>query len=140
MTAHPPRVLADAGFCDRSKLPPGANGRPLCRWCQTEVDKPQKTFCGKSCIHEWRLRSNPGYAREKVWERDHGKCALCSAVCTRRNYGSGSGWEMDHTIPVAEGGGSCGLDGLRTLCIPCHKRVTAELRVRLAAQKKAIRD
>lgn len=41
-------------------------------------------------------------------------------------------WEMDHIVPVSEGGGECGLDNLRTLCIPCHKEVTAQLRGRLA--------
>lgn len=44
-------------------------------------------------------------------------------------------WEMDHILPVVEGGGACGLDNLRTLCRDCHKRVTAELRVRLKGRK-----
>jgi hypothetical protein len=43
---------------------------------------------------------------------------------------------MDHVIPVCEGGGLCGLDGYRTLCIPCHRKVTAELRARLAKKNK----
>lgn len=47
-------------------------------------------------------------------------------------------WEADHTIPVIEGGPNC-LANLRTLCVPCHKRVTAELRGRLAAKKRAAR-
>ena len=46
-------------------------------------------------------------------------------------------WEMDHTIPVSEGGGCCGLDNLRTLCVRCHKTVTARLAARAAAQKRA---
>jgi len=29
-------------------------------------------------------------------------------------------WEADHIVPVVEGGGSCSLDGLRTLCVRCH--------------------
>lgn len=37
------------------------------------------------------------------------------------------GWDVDHIIPVIEGGGQCGLDSLRTLCHPCHKAVTREL-------------
>lgn len=41
-------------------------------------------------------------------------------------------WEADHIVPVVEGGGECGLDGLRTLCLPCHKAETARLRRRLA--------
>lgn len=45
-------------------------------------------------------------------------------------------WEMDHVVPVVEGGGSCGLDNYRTLCWACHNRETAALRKRLAAAKK----
>lgn len=45
-------------------------------------------------------------------------------------------WEMDHIIPVAEGGGSCGLENLRTLCFACHRIETTKLVRRLAAAKK----
>lgn len=31
-------------------------------------------------------------------------------------------WEADHLVPVVEGGGGCGLENLRTLCIPCPPR------------------
>lgn len=39
-------------------------------------------------------------------------------------------WDADHIISVIEGGGECGLDNIQTLCIPCHKEKTAELRHR----------
>ncbi len=29
-------------------------------------------------------------------------------------------WDMDHVLPVKDGGGGCGLDNLQTLCIWCH--------------------
>ena len=45
-------------------------------------------------------------------------------------------WEADHIRPVVEGGGSCGLDNLRTLCLPCHRRATAELAARRARQRR----
>lgn len=45
-------------------------------------------------------------------------------------------WEMDHTIPVVEGGGSCGLENLRTLCWACHRAETAALAGRRAAARK----
>lgn len=32
----------------------------------------------------------------------------------------GDFWQADHIRPVAEGGGDCGLENLRTLCVPCH--------------------
>lgn len=45
-------------------------------------------------------------------------------------------WDMDHTVPVAEGGGGCGLENLRTLCRACHLKVTADLRKRIARKPK----
>lgn len=46
-------------------------------------------------------------------------------------------WEMDHRIPVAEGGGSCGLENLRTLCWACHRRATKELAARRAERRRS---
>ena len=40
-------------------------------------------------------------------------------------------WQADHVTAVAEGGGSTGLDNLRTLCTPCHSRETEKLLSRL---------
>jgi ribosomal protein S14 len=45
-------------------------------------------------------------------------------------------WDGDHTVPVAEGGGGCGLDGYRTLCIWCHRESTALLARRLADSRR----
>jgi 5-methylcytosine-specific restriction enzyme A len=44
-------------------------------------------------------------------------------------------WDADHVVPVAEGGGQCDLDNLRTLCVACHREATAELRGRLKRTK-----
>jgi 5-methylcytosine-specific restriction protein A len=44
-------------------------------------------------------------------------------------------WEADHVIPVAEGGGGCGLDNYRTLCIACHRGETAGLATRRAERR-----
>lgn len=46
-------------------------------------------------------------------------------------------WEADHLVPVVEGGGGCGLDNLRTLCIPCHRGATTALAARRAAVRRA---
>lgn len=37
-----------------------------------------------------------------------------------KNPREGDFWQADHILAVAEGGGSCGLENLRTLCVPCH--------------------
>lgn len=150
------RTISDAGKADpsRIKLVKGPNGRNLCRFCKTEVTPPRRTFCsgektqysrrkingvwtavvykqGFGCVHEWCLRNWPKYARNAVFDRDQGVCALCGVKHIRKGP-----WQADHIVPVVEGGGECGLDNLRTLCVPCHKKVTKELRGRLAAKRK----
>lgn len=186
-----------------------------CRWCDGPVPKGRRSWCSKACVHEALMRSNPGYARGQVENRDHGICVLCGLDCARlegiagrllrlsesvvwirqdtgatvsdywreipgvqlkqvthpaadkalRNlelllvilglwaghdmrkwtwhfvHGSGrrdrlslkhSLWQADHITPVVESGGGCGLENLRTLCLRCHKRVTADLAARRA--------
>jgi 5-methylcytosine-specific restriction enzyme A len=46
-------------------------------------------------------------------------------------------WDADHIVPVVEGGGECGLDNIRTLCVPCHKDVTRELARRRAEARRS---
>lgn len=148
----------------------GPNGRVLCRWCGTETEPPRRTFCSDECVHEWSIRSNAGYARNEVWKRDQGVCAICGVdtakqrtelraefevhrytdrpatekrkafyarlktlkiPTSRWDTADRQGcWDMDHAMPVSEGGGSCGLDNLRTLCLRCHYQQTRRLRQR----------
>ncbi|MDE3106312.1 MAG: HNH endonuclease [Acidobacteriota bacterium] len=148
------------GFVQSRDLPRGPNGLPLCRWCQLEIfARRRRTFCSEYCVHQWRLRTDPGYVREQVFARDHGICALCQADTgaiyralqrargQRRAAGLAlyglsslrsrrSLWDADHVRPVAEGGGQCDLDNLRTLCLLCHRKVTAELQLRLRSQTR----
>jgi HNH endonuclease len=43
----------------------------------------------------------------------------------------GNFWQADHIKAVSEGGGGCGIENLRTLCVPCHTSETETLRGRL---------
>jgi len=144
------RVLKDRGWKNPDELPKGPNGRPLCRFCGKETAPPKRTFCSDLCVSEFKIRSNPGYAREKVFERDRGVCSRCGldteklketlyalrltseeayrqlVLAYRIQYRFGFNlnehfWEMDHITPVCQGGGSCGMDNLWTLCLPCHR-------------------
>ena len=145
------------GWVDPSTLPKGPNGRSLCRWCNLEVPKGRVTFCSEWCVDEWKLRSNPGFVREKVFERDRGVCAVCATDCEaayhhlRKLRGTArlrawnewgikvnsrrTLWDADHIIPVVEGGGECDLSNIRTLCLKCHRTATTALRERLRATK-----
>ena len=132
------------GWVKPATLPTGPGGKPLCRWCNTEIPARRRTFCSDACVHEWKLRTNPGYLREKVLERDNGICAICGIntatlrgemrkldYAARRlflkEWGLKEGsrkslWDADHIVPVAAGGGQCDLANMRTLCLRCHRR------------------
>lgn len=47
-------------------------------------------------------------------------------------------WDADHIIPVSEGGGCCGLDNYRTLCVGCHRQETAKLKRRLSKRETRV--
>ena len=127
-------------------------GAPVCRWCRGPVAPPRRTFCGEACVHEWKIRSSPWYVRREVKKRDKGICRLCglNVVKTHREWTRAKPpatdraarkrwraerprWEADHIVPVADGGGECGLDNYRLLCRPCHLRVTLEWRAKRRA-------
>ena len=119
--------------------------RTPCRWCGGEVPKRRVTFCSAACVHEWKLRTDPGYLRQQVFARDRGVCALCGVdtealrkdkrkldYAARRQFekewgGRKNLWDADHIVPVVEGGGECDLSNMRTLCLKCHREVTAAL-------------
>ncbi len=125
-----------------------ARKRGPCRWCGGKTAGRRLTFCSDECVHQWKLRTDPGYLRERVFERDRGVCALCGLDTealrrdkrkldfnARRRFEKEWGtrrrlWDADHIVPVVEGGGECDLSNMRTLCLKCHREVTAELRRR----------
>ncbi|MDZ4801508.1 MAG: HNH endonuclease signature motif containing protein [Bryobacteraceae bacterium] len=134
------------------ELPRGAEGRNLCRWCELEVPRGRRTFCSEFCVEQWRLRTDPSYLRERTYARDRGVCFVCRVdteeayADIRRSRGTGrlrklqhwglkmltrkSLWDADHIVPVVEGGGTCDLSNIRTLCLICHRKETADLRAR----------
>jgi len=139
----------------------GADGKTICAFCLGPLPKgarKNQKYCSARCSDEVYVRCLPGYARQYIEERDKGVCALCGAdmgrierilgyvrrrasyvearqVRTAMGFNTDHLWEMDHTIPVVLGGGMCGPENLRTLCVPCHKVVTRELAGRRAEQQ-----
>jgi hypothetical protein len=45
-------------------------------------------------------------------------------------------WEAHHITAVKEGGGGCGMDGLETLCIWCHKKESAAQQAKWAKERR----
>ena len=137
--------------CKRKEVEKDENNNPLCRWCKNIVSPPRRTFCSPECVHEYRIRTSSSYLRLCVFKRDNGICDICNTDTKKitkeilkasneeeeieiknkynihfkrkvwkKKYGGGL-WDADHINCVKDGGGECGLDNLRTLCIQCHK-------------------
>lgn len=135
--------------------PKGEDGKPLCRWCWGKVEAPKRTFCSKECVEGYRLRTDWTYCKKFVAMRDRYICQICKVDCRALKKclsrmppslmlkeGKRLGisqhrlcgkvlYDIDHIVPVVEGGGMTGPEGLRLLCIPCHKTVTKALRQRM---------
>ena len=140
---------------DAKLLPKNEEGLTCCRWCNKGVKPPKRTMCSPECVHEIRLRTSGRYLRDCVYKRDKGICSICKTDTKKiaktalslqgderseylkslnislkrkiwiRKHGGGL-WDADHIIAVKDGGGECGLENLRTLCIACHKKVTKD--------------
>jgi hypothetical protein len=81
----------------------------ICLICNTDtklIAKEALTLQGSD--RETYLQSYSISLKRKIWLRKHG----------------GGLWDADHILPVKDGGGLCGLENMRTLCIPCHKIIT----------------
>lgn len=115
----------DGGFCSKC----GVDTTRLWVWLQQipHIDARKTWRYGRQDEHT-----------EKAFRRVLGRHRMRAAVLLGRLWGvvihhhRKSLWEMDHIVPVAEGGGGCGLDNLRTLCLKCHRVETTALAGRLA--------
>jgi len=133
-----------------------------CTWCGGPVRPGRRTWCSGACVTKFKLRYDWQYIRSQVLDRDHGVCCRCGVDTAkilrifewvrRQDYGGWldaissyaamgfksvtrrDWWEADHIVARNDGGGD-ELANLRTLCIPCHKRRTAEQRREWAGER-----
>lgn len=64
----------------------------------------------------------------------HSLCAKTKEQMVKKPV-AGQFWHADHIVPVWQGGGQCDIDNLRTLCVTCHLKVSAQQ----AGQRATIR-
>lgn len=103
-----------------------------CTWCGFGLSGRQITFCGKDCVLKFKEHCQPGYAARRVRRRDNGICQICGWTGSENHrspvrFVRGNAFEVDHIVPVCEGGGLLGLANLRLVCGKCHLEVTNEL-------------
>jgi 5-methylcytosine-specific restriction protein A len=60
----------------------GPDGHALCRRCLGEIrERRRDGVCSDRCLHDFRMRASPSYARAAVYARDHGMCTHCRLDC-----------------------------------------------------------
>ena len=105
-----------------------------CAKLERELRKLEKSF--------WEAWYATKPAREKGWW-GRAKAALAEHVRPFKEAHSipphrrGRLWDIDHIVPVVEGGGSSGLENLQTMCIPCHQAKTSKLAAKRAQERRA---
>ena len=85
----------------------------ICKICgeDTKTIAKQALFLQQSNLIkelEDYLKTKSISLKRKIWKKKVG----------------GGLWDADHIVQVKDGGGQCGLDNIRTLCIKCHKDKT----------------
>ena len=102
-----------------------ARDKGRCGICEFETPKLARKMYALTTATKGR-----GRKRVVCKENEKDYSALCTEynISTKRKvwgrkYGGGL-WDADHILPVQFGGGECGLDNYRTLCIACHKAIT----------------
>ena len=106
------------------------NSGPL-RSVVFDRDKGMCARCGLDCrAFELRMR------KRVSWAKRAGRFVFLTRLrnaCIKRGFDhwNDSHWQADHILARHEGGDSQ-MSNIQTLCIPCHKHKTAQMRTRLA--------
>lgn len=118
-------VMADDGRRARIDYRARRDAPGCCTWCGEMVIKPRRTWCSDACSESF-LALDPGRLRSRCIDRDYSTCTTCGR----------HGYEVDHEVPISEGGHPFDLANLRVLCTECHAQETAALATRQATIRR----
>jgi 5-methylcytosine-specific restriction endonuclease McrA len=106
----------------------------VCQLCGRDIRAAQQAYQAQ---REAKARELYGDVPSQRWYGHHNRyCPRWRAWLEEFGYGRGRFSEVDHIVPVSEGGGLCTLDNLRLICGQCHAQETKELAGRLARKRK----
>lgn len=124
------RLRTDPGYL-RSRV--HSRDKGVCAACGFDADKLERIITAATC-HYRDDQQRAGH--REYWQVHGGPRSVVMGALGLRHHGHT--WEADHVVPVIEGGGECGLDNMRTLCLWCHRSETKALRRRLAQRAKPL--
>lgn len=131
------QTCVDAFMCRQPSTARGIvtqRDRGICQQCGRDTGRIKSLL--------YRLRYQGGYvAQSPAWPEAY-KCYEQLLLGLGFNAPHGQLWraelfEVDHIVPVADGGGLCTPAGLATLCVPCHKMKTREFNRELARRRRS---
>ena len=126
-----------------------------CQWCGKHVEDGAfnvhlRARWHEECLHDFKIIVWKDYARAQVWQRDRGICVECGKDASahlgfrpgREECADGPctslipipGWHVEHTVPLWKVANMPPLQrldyfrlgNLRTMCVECHERKTAQ--------------
>ena len=130
---HEWRLRSDVGYVRQEVF---KRDKGVCAGCGLDTDKARRIWVHARYEHleDWvkdRLR-------HIEYLPDHMRSDVDAVI--REEWGirvlGNSWWEANHIVPVIEGGGLCGLENYETLSQGCHRLHTAELRRRMADNRR----
>lgn len=104
-----------------------ANADPVCTRFHRKINRRGKK----------NLRRNRRYIEINRYDYSAAYSVVLGWLYRRGFDGRRGGdlYEIDHIVPVVEGGGLCELSNYRLLCLPCHKEESRKLKARRSKRK-----
>lgn len=127
-----PKIKELIGYRQRTFNVSGLTKPPkgFCVWCFTNKNPTYRhSYCSEACRFSCYLFCypqvyGPGYLKPR---QDH-KCAHCPKSFKWEKFGDDVYCEVDHIIPIFQGGTSLGWENIQLLCGKCHRIKTANER------------
>lgn len=119
----------DGGRCERCGL--------SVRKIHSSINRKARTFRDRRAAEQFSRSLSVGFSHQIRNGTKAPSDGRSFGWCWWPGVALSSCWQLDHRIPVAEGGGSCGPENLRILCRWCHRIETAKL---LRRQKHTRKD
>lgn len=138
--------MGPGGFCCWCNVAPVV--RPMRRYCDTVCRQSADLFtypqspsakaymfielqdcvchdCGEDFSYEWAAKLERLHQINADHVRDGWRKHLEPVTYHQMGYNCGDRWQVDHKIPISEGGDGVGFHNCRVICAPCHMKKSA---------------
>lgn len=104
---HCPELVRDSRYCDNHAKEHEGDNRNRIRFAKARLHQDPTEAANNRFYSLARWQNLRNYFIKR-----HPLCARCGAM----------GQQVDHIVPLSQGGAKLSIDNLQTLCISCHAR------------------